>query len=204
MYASPIRINTQLWCIYSLSKKRAFLSNRFSAASDSRCFNFLSVLVQEARLEPGRPEEGEERRRRRRRGRGRGGGGGRRGGGRRRRRVSGFPSSGKTAPAFLTTTWVSYLATAQWIIMKHSVSLTTWFLKIVFVNYCNLCFLNKYHGNTMAHSWLGPSEPEWLTTGVWVTTLNPRRKQKQKYKWKTRSWFQATDSKLYKVFFWSM
>ena len=31
----------------------------------------------------------------------------------------------------MATTWVPYLATSQWIIMKHSISLTTLFLDII-------------------------------------------------------------------------
>ena len=31
----------------------------------------------------------------------------------------------------MATTWVPYLATSQWIIMKHSISLTTLFLDIL-------------------------------------------------------------------------
>ena len=57
----------------------------------------------------------------------------------------------------MATTWVPYLATSQWIIMKHSISLTTLFLDVLIqiftitqiILWQHIDLVRSYEGNKM-------------------------------------------------------
>ena len=133
-----LSINTTVTCWVYCSNVRAVIPSKSTLSLDSSCLTswWLFIVVKEARLESRHSEERLRKRRRRwgrgRGGRGRRGGGGRGGGGGGRGGVKRFPSSLKTAP------WVSYLATSQWIIMKHSISLTTLIQELLIIMISNI------------------------------------------------------------------